>query len=691
MFKFNGNIFKTLALVVLWLYTPVGGRKIFAQNVNLRNNQYLKYASRSAEMSDYITAAEMLEHYLEIKPGNNKVKVKLAGYYFRNKQYAKALDLIDDLAKSGWKSDKLLFLSGQCLKASGEYEKAIKLFEQCRKKTRNKSLSTSSAKEIVGCKAAIESMYEPKDVSIKNLENLNTKSQESSPVYLNDSVIIFSSMNLDRVVEIPIYDSVVVSRNKLFYGYLSDSNWYKGKILPPVVNDENYYIANGAFSLNGDRFYYTKCSENWLNHNVCKLYYCTYNKYRYGMPESIDLGINNLQYTATHPTTGETYDSNYEVIYFASDMPGGLGGIDLWYIVYNRVKHSFTSPKNLGSHVNTKYNEVTPFYNNKTKTLYFSSDRPDSFGGYDIFKSTGSLKSWSTVRNIGYPFCTNADDMYFILNHDQVDGFLVSNRTGSKKLADEYCCYDINSFHINSTNRVMIKGNLMAAIDPSIEKYLNKGIEMSSPDSLPEYNLQVALYLYANKLADDSLFIATDTIGHDGSYSFAAEPDNEYKLFFFNDNTIESSLEVSTKDIDDKSKQDIAVKPLTLAVLPKQALKINNINYEFGSSNLTKNAKQAIDSSILSLLFENPALNIEINSHTDSVGGLEYNYKLSDLRAKNVVKYLISKGIDSNRLSYHGYGESFPLYPNTNPDGTDNVEGREKNRRTEFKILSKNK
>ncbi|MFN8278531.1 MAG: OmpA family protein [Chitinophagales bacterium] len=141
---------------------------------------------------------------------------------------------------------------------------------------------------------------------------------------------------------------------------------------------------------------------------------------------------------------------------------------------------------------------------------------------------------------------------------------------------------------------------------------------------------------------------------------------------------------ISTKNIDklDSLRADIKLKK----VIINKEYRLSNILYEFDKATLTEPSKLVLDT-LYGILVENPSFEIELSSHTDGKGAEKYNLKLSQARAKSCVDYLISKGIASKRLNPRGYGMSKPIAPNTNPDGSDNPEGRALNRRTEFKIV----
>ncbi|HPG74362.1 MAG TPA: OmpA family protein, partial [Bacteroidales bacterium] len=150
-------------------------------------------------------------------------------------------------------------------------------------------------------------------------------------------------------------------------------------------------------------------------------------------------------------------------------------------------------------------------------------------------------------------------------------------------------------------------------------------------------------------------------------------------------NRVEKRLDFTTKNI--TQSDTLVLDAILVNTIPTQPFIVNNIYYEFGMSRLTDKAKITIDRTIYSLMSKYPKIVVEIRSHTDSVASDEFNLKLSQDRAQSVVNYLIGKGISSDRLVAKGYGESFPIAPNSHPDGSDNPDGRAKNRRTEFRII----
>jgi len=167
-------------------------------------------------------------------------------------------------------------------------------------------------------------------------------------------------------------------------------------------------------------------------------------------------------------------------------------------------------------------------------------------------------------------------------------------------------------------------------------------------------------------------------------YELKLKPGFDYEVEIRKENYFSNTTKISTmKSVrSDSTKKDIVIEKI-----PETPILIPKINYDFDSDKLTKDSKTALDTSLVIILTDNPSFKIEIRSHTDNKGADAYNMKLSQKRAESVVRYLIEKGFSSNRLIAKGYGETLPIAPNTNPDGSDNPTGRHKNRRTEFKII----
>jgi outer membrane protein OmpA-like peptidoglycan-associated protein len=200
----------------------------------------------------------------------------------------------------------------------------------------------------------------------------------------------------------------------------------------------------------------------------------------------------------------------------------------------------------------------------------------------------------------------------------------------------------------------------------------------------PLEGAKIALYMQ-DKETDEYVFMDRYTTAKDGNYYFNLQPDQEYEFKMEGFQYFDEQMFLSTQFFN--FSDTIEMPPTWVNVLTDKPIVLADIYYEFNSAELSGRAKSILDTTLLILLKEAPEFIVEIGSHTDSIGEAQYNLELSHERATSVVNYLISKGIPTERLIAKGYGALQPVAPNYKPDGSDNPEGREKNRRTEFRIV----
>jgi outer membrane protein OmpA-like peptidoglycan-associated protein len=313
-------------------------------------------------------------------------------------------------------------------------------------------------------------------------------------------------------------------------------------------------------------------------------------------------------------------------------------------------------------------------------------------GGFDIYRTFGEGKSFDGPKNVGYPINSSFDDLYYILEDSRQRGYFTSNRSGGYSLRHENCCDDIYEFIYRDYINIAITGEVFGITDSlfflSIEDEYKAEMALDLNVLDRSDNIEL-LYDYPVNLfiLDDNgkeYFVKTDYT-KPGNYFFNLEQGKDYIVSVKDFNKKEIRLPFSTKNI--VRSDTIELDAIMVNTFPAQSFIVKNIYYEFAKAELTDTAKITIDNTIFKILQAYPDIIIEISSHTDSVDTEEFNMQLSQDRAQSVVDYLIDKGIDQERLVAKGYGEGFPIAPNTHPDGRDNPEGRQKNRRTEFKVI----
>jgi len=668
-----------LLLILLFALTKVGySQKLIGDSLNHKSAYKIKrMAKQSLRYNDTYSAIELYELYLTKKPKRSDIKYELAQLRQQVRDYNVALDLYKEVTQSDTSNfPKAWFYRGQCEKHLKQYDAASVSFEIFEDNYRGLKDRTTFRRLAMAEKSGIalaDSMWNnPAPALVKPIATINKKHTESSPLFLSDSLMLFVSMSEDILPIIDFEDTLSsIPKMKLFQSTLENGNWSAPSLLESEINDPEMHITNPVVGPNGRYLYYNVCSENWQGKTICKIYQSRLVNGKWKRPEEMKFGINELGYTSTQPAVGIEPSKNRTILYFISDRPGGKGGLDLYYTRYNVRNEEWSKPRNVGRKINTAGNEETPWYDMQNGTLYFSSNGHPGIGGMDIYSSTGEMSKWSEPELLKVPINSAADDLYFRKQPRDRYQILVSNREGSQSLWNSTCCDDIFEVFYPSSVEMMLRitaNEISKSDDPNLEPLLaTKAV--------------TKVYLFDPK-SGEKYFIKSNSMIN-GTSDLTLEPGKIYlveveKPGFF---TTSELVDTRKNQINDTIETELSITPWD-----DQPITLPNIYFEFGSSEMTAESKSAVDTTILQLLKENPRIMVEIGAHTDSKGADELNMKLSEKRAKSIAKYLQSKGIEEGRLAGVGYGETMPIAPNSNPDGTDNPEGRAKNRRVDFKV-----
>ena len=351
------------------------------------------------------------------------------------------------------------------------------------------------------------------------------------------------------------------------------------------------------------------------------------------------------------------------LLFYMTDKKGSFEN-DL-YVSFYEGHNIWTAPKSLGKKINLPdYNEMSPFIAADGVTLYFSSDRPGGIGENDIWMSKrldDSWTKWSDPVNLGRPINTEKSEAFFTMDAGGEYAYLTSS-DGSVGASDIVRVKLLEKEKPNPV--VLVSGNVYNAKTKQplaaslIYETLPDGTEVGNGNSSP---------------ADGSFKIV---LPYDKNYSIRASAD---KFFAISENlNLDSLIKAGYKEIH----KDLYLVPIEIG----QVFRLNNVFFDFDKYNLRPESYVELDR-VVAFLNEYPNIEIEMSAHTDSKGADEYNYTLSDNRARSVREYILSKGITAKRIISQGYGETKPVADNANADGTDNPEGRQLNRRVEFKIL----
>lgn len=662
------NFMKRLTLFLLLIAIGMAG--------TLHAQQYIYDYKRTAdnyfEKKDYYSAAQYYNKalgtfavkpgeyrpYLVEKGGKTKQK-KLKDYELVVYRLAESYRMYNDFANAEkWYAEAVNFDPVQfplvrywyavCLRSAAKYEDALTQFQLFRQSYKGyDEYSNRTAIEIANCEFAMKEMQlPPRYEVIKVAGNINQGGANYAPVPVSSNTFYFTSSRPDSVL-IEKKDNPFI--NTLYVAKGNNAGFDSEEKLP-IPMEEGMEQGVAAMAPDGNVLYLTRWS---VNNGVKKS--AIYRSVRQGnewtAPEALDANINVAGYSSKEPYVSS--DGKYFL--FSSDRPGGMGKFDLWYCTVNS-SGGLSNATNLGISVNTKDEESAPFYDPAKQVLVFSTDGRTGFGGLDFFSSKGSFTGWSAPENMGYPLNSAKDDLYYAAlqaNNALQKGYISSDR-------ESVCCLEIFAVR----RKAKMAGGLV--LDCGNGQPL-AGAKITLLDSTQRNVLE------------------TQTTSTSGSYMFEVDMNRKYKVLIEKENYFSKNFNFDSEQltmVDSMMNPSVCLKRFEI----DKPIVIDNIFYDYNKASLRPESRQVLDT-LYYLLLDNPKMEIELGAHTDSKGTDIYNLKLSDARAKACVDYLISKGIQKERVISKGYGEARPVAPNTLPNGKDNPEGRQLNRRTEFKVL----
>lgn len=354
----------------------------------------------------------------------------------------------------------------------------------------------------------------------------------------------------------------------------------------------------------------------------------------------LSLPFNSSDYSTSNPSLSR----DGKTLYFSSDMPGSVGGVDIWKVAVN-ADGTYGKPENLGNKVNTEGNESFPFIADDNSTLYFSSTGKQGLGGFDIFQI--DLAKGTEATNLGKPVNTEKDDFGFTFNKSRNLGFFASNRSGNDDIfsATPVCGLEVLTVVTNAKTGAILSNASVSIVD------------------------------------DKRNVIATKTTNEKGEVSYEVECDKSYSIQASKEGFENNTFSVA-KSKGGQTKVDAALQPIESIVTENEVV-LNPIFFEYNKSNITQEGAFELDK-LVQVMKSMDKLVILAKSHTDNRGGDAYNLKLSDRRAKATVQYVISKGISRDRISGKGMGE---IEPKVDCKETCTEEQHAQNRRSEFLIV----
>ena len=611
----------------------------YSQSMTEIERKMLKY--------QFVESIELLEKVIE-KDGkfSTIAKGKIADCYRHLNKPDSAIKYYKNLLEEDSTQKEAHFYYAMMLRNIGDYEKAQAEFLHYDSLVPDNKLNAALYAEY--CEDIIPKIGKKGNYRIENLRNVNTEFADFSPIVYRDDLIFTS-------------DKPREDKKGKTYGWTGNSylNLYSSKLkaegnidsfiadLPNPFYDQlnsDYHDGSASFSSDFNTIYFTRTIKEKAGKGdyemptiVLKIYKSNYENGEWTEPEPFYL--NNKEYSVGHPSL--SVDGKH--LYFVSDMPGGIGGTDLY--VCELKNGNWTNVRNLGIDINTEGNEMFPYVDFKNN-LYFASNGRLGYGGLDLYSVESIDDQWQEAILLDPPLNTSYDDFGLSFLNEK-KGFLSSNRPQGKGNDDIY------AFEMKVP--LLLCGRVIS-------------------DS--GFVLQEASVFVWNESNQEVLVLKTDSLG---KFCTKVKANTSYTILAKKMNFIDDCQQINIEE------ESANIPDLVLPqIWVDKVFVIENIYYDLDKWFIREDAEAPLNE-VVRILKEHP-IKIELSSHTDCRASHNYNERLSQRRAESAVNYIISQGIDATRITAKGYGETQLV--NECEDGVNCTEEQHQmNRRTEFKII----
>lgn len=612
---------------------------VLANSAISAQNKDTQAADKLFKKFEFISAAES---YLKLVASNNA-----DGYVYRQlgecyyniyntkeaaKWYAKAI--------TKKQNSELYYRYAQMLKANGNYAESNKQMQKFAEMEPNDSRAKIFNENPNYVPILLD---QQKYFDVQSID-INSDKSDFGALLMDNTIYFTSARNSNS----KIYSWTKEPFLDIYKANLNEDGTISNILLVNQINSK-YHDGSISISQDGSTMYFTSDSFRENSFEKDKT-----NKLKLGRNNIFSAKfvnrkwdeITSLPFNSKDFSTGNPSISNDgKTLYFSSNRPGGIGGVDIWKVAISETG-GYGTPENLGKNVNTEGNESFPFITSND-VLYFSSDAKQGLGAMDVYKI--DLTKNSGAINLGKPVNSEKDDFAFTINENKKIGFVASNRNGNDDIFKliPVCNYELNAIVTNATT-----GEVLAEANVSI-------------------------------LDDKNNIISTKKSNGNGEVSYIVECQKNYTIQAIKNGFESNSFTViASSNKGGSIKIEAALKPISEIITEKE-VKLNPIFFEYNNSNITQQGAFELDK-LVQIMKNNQKLIIFVKSHTDNRGSDEFNLLLSDKRVKSTIQYLISNGIDPNRISGKGFGET-ELKVDCKEKCTEDE--HEQNRRSEFLIV----
>jgi len=567
----------------------------------------------------------------------------------------------------------LEFWIGQSYQYGLEFDKAIDFYNRYKQRMaqkpnyqgKDKVAADVVERGLFECQNGKEYLANPKNYSIVNIgSEINSEWDDYAPVLNeNEDEIVFTTRRRDGNLNQNVADD-----NKpwedIFFAKKSGGQWLAATNIGSNVNSQ-FHDSNLALSADGSTLFIFK------DENGGDIFYCDRNPDgTWADPISLP-GIINSSYEEKSVSISK----DEKTLYFSSNRPGGYGGLDI-YKAMKDTKGEWSNVKNMGPKINSEADDDGPFIDYDGKTLYFSTKGRKGMGGYDIFKSIfdEATTEWSEPENLGYPINTPDNDSFYVTTKDGKRAYYSSVRE------DAVGYDDIYMITIPDQPVATTKDPEPVITDPVVEEPKKQLVPLryvvQVVDAEGRQPLDAKVKLQGLR---DNIVVGANT-KETGTIEFKVSEAKEYRLsveaegFMFVNQTVKLGGSSEEEKVENRTVEMRKLQTGLVSIL-------RNIYFDFDKATFKQESYNELNK-LERMMAQNPTMQVEIGGHTDVVGTKNYNKFLSQKRAEAVKDFLTKKGIDTRRIKAVGYGATKPLASND-----DEKEGRELNRRVEFKVM----
>lgn len=705
MFQFamNKNILnmKTKQYILIWLIVLSGFNLNAQQNVEINKKEFknqktdFKEAWNAIKDADGLyergeggrrAATDLYLYAYRYNQNNAELNYKIGACYLEGLYKAKAIQYLKDAYKLKPNvANDIHFLLGVAYQLNYQFDTAIyhynKYIDIKRvNKIDDDNIYKDPVKKINECKWGKQYVNNPQRVFIDNLgPGVNSKFPDYAPVISADESLLIFTSRREETTGGSIDELDLHYFEDLYVSYKTDMGWSAAENLKELNTDD--HDASVALSPDGQLLFTYKGVPDGT------LFVSHLKGDKWSKPKELNKNIN----TKFHETATSLSHDGKKLFFVSNREEDGfnnstIGDRDIFVSELDK-KGNWDKAKNIGDVINTKYDERGVFIHPDGRTMYFSSKGHETMGGFDIFYSElDSSGNWGKPVNVGYPINTPDDDVFFTVAGNARYAYYSSAKE------DGFGYQDIYRITFLGPEKLMVAGaedNLLAGSEIAVEQKIETTdtvkirkvrltiLKGTITDAISEEPIEAEIEIVDNE--KDEIINTLNSNSKTGKYLVSLPSGKNYGIavkaedYLFYSENINIPFSASYQEVI----KDIVLSKVSVG----SKIILKNIFFDYDKASIKPESYPELNR-LVKLLEAYPNMQIEIGGHTDNHGSLAYNTSLSENRAKSVVDYLIEKGISKTRLEYKGYAFTQPIADN------DTDEGRQQNRRVEFKVLS---